>query len=388
MAVLLNAERTEIVLSGAVGFFDYEDGFDANGVITALASVGGDRDITLRINSGGGIATEGAAIYSALRMHKGNVAVLVEGIAASAASLIAMAGDTITMAPGAVMMIHDPAGFTMGDAAAHMKAIEALNALGDAYASIYAERTGKPVEEMRDLMRSERWMTAAEAQVLGFADAIESANDNDDEEYQVSAFDYRVYAHAPKRLVALADRNGWKARAVTAAPAAPTRQQKEHSMSDDNTAGDITPVIEPIPAVETPAVEEPVVETPAPVAVVAPAKADPAEIAELCASANVATMAAGLIREGVTLEEARARIDCAGEIRAMVAQAGQVNKAIDAALAEKFIADGMNADQARKALFTKIVAAQSPEVSAHVSTQATSANWNKVIDHFKAQTKT
>jgi ATP-dependent protease ClpP protease subunit len=382
MAVLVNGN--EVALTGVVGDMFWDDGFDASSVITALAQVGRDNEITLRINSGGGIATEGAAIYAALKSHKGGVNVIVEGIAASAASLIAMAGDTITMAPGAVMMIHDPAGMTMGDAAAHAKAIEALDVLGDAYAGIYADRTGKPVEEMRNLMRAEAWMTGPQAIAAGFADAMQADNDNDDEDYEASAFDYRVYARAPKRLVALADRNGWKARAVMAAPAAPTRQQKEHSMSDDNTAGDIQPAIEEIAVVETPAVETPVVEA----VFVEPitAKADPAEIAELCASANVATMAAVLIREGVNIDEAKARITSAGQIRDMVAKSGRISKAIEPKLADDFIAKGMSVEAARSEVFAKILAAQSPEVQPQVSASTnTRAGWNKAVTSINAR---
>jgi ATP-dependent protease ClpP protease subunit len=98
----------ELLLYGTVGssFWD-EECFTAKTVRDELAGLSGP--ITVRINSGGGIATEGQAIYTALRSYAGQVDVVIEGIAASAASLIAMAGDTITMTTGSIMMIHDTA---------------------------------------------------------------------------------------------------------------------------------------------------------------------------------------------------------------------------------------------------------------------------------------
>ena len=201
MAVLVN--DNEIVLTGTVGESYWGDGFTAVEVITALAKVGRDTDIVVRLNSGGGIATEGAAIHAALSAHKGNVDLVVEGIAASAASVIAMAGDKISMTLGSVMMIHDASTFAWGDAAELTKAVSALDTLSNAYASIYADRTGKSAAEMRDLMKAETWLTADEAVATGFADDAASA-DNDNEPAEASAFAYAPHQHAPERFVALA----------------------------------------------------------------------------------------------------------------------------------------------------------------------------------------
>ncbi|MGY6246207.1 ATP-dependent Clp protease proteolytic subunit [Bosea thiooxidans] len=114
MAVLVDGN--ELVLTGTVGAYWFEDGFSASDVSGALARLGRDSDITVRLNSGGGIATEGTAIHAAFAAHKGRVDIVVEGIAASAASIIAMAGNSVTMALGAVMMIHDASTIAFGDA--------------------------------------------------------------------------------------------------------------------------------------------------------------------------------------------------------------------------------------------------------------------------------
>lgn len=347
--VIVNGD--EIVLSGTVGEMFWEDGFTAAEVITALAQIGREREVTVRLNSGGGIATEGAAIHSALSQHKGGVNMVIEGVAASAASLIAMAGDTITMRPGSIMMIHDPAGFTMGDAAAHQKTIEALNALGDAYADVYADRSGKPAQDMRELMRAETWMTAQQAIDAGFADALAADNDNEPE---AAAFAYGLYANAPETFVALANARGWKARAMMAAPAAP-HKQKEPLMADKNQIAD-----------ETQGTAEPAVLEDA---ILAPEVC--AEIVDICAEAGAPAMAAALIREGLTSEQAKVRAEQAKHIRALVDVAAGKFACIEASLADEFIGQGYSVEKARAALFEKIVATQSPEVSPHVTAAVT-----------------
>ena len=234
MAVLV--EGNELVLTGTVGAYWFEDGFTAAEVSGALARLGRDTDIVARLNSGGGIATEGTAIHAAFAAHKGKVDIVVEGIAASAASIIAMAGDSVTMALGAVMMIHDASTIAFGDASEFQKRLGELDAISGAMASIYADRTGKPAAEMRTLMKAETWFTADEAVAAGFADAVgaEPAAGR----AEPSAFAYRAYARAPAPVLALADRRGWSLPAIPAASAAPTARTEEQSMSDKTKADD------------------------------------------------------------------------------------------------------------------------------------------------------
>ncbi len=126
--------------------------------------------ITLHLNSPGGDAWDGVAIANVLRRHQARVDVVVEGLAASAASLIAMAGDHITMAPSSMMMIHDAAGFAWGDADTMRESAEILDKLSDSYADAYARRAGGDREQWRATMRAETWYTAAEAVAAGLAD--------------------------------------------------------------------------------------------------------------------------------------------------------------------------------------------------------------------------
>lgn len=194
----------ELVLYGFVGDNLWGEGFTASEVLDALAEVGRETDITVRINSGGGYATDGIAIYNALAAHKGEVTVEVDAIAASAASLIAMAGKTIRMRAGSLMMIHDPSGWTSGTAEAHERTRLALDKLAEQMAGIYADQAGKPAAEARADMKSERWLTAAEAVEAGYADEADTSAAT-----AVAAFDYRRYAHAPDQLTALASAQNW-----------------------------------------------------------------------------------------------------------------------------------------------------------------------------------
>lgn len=222
----------EIVLHGTVGGDFWGEGFTPRDVLNALVELGRNEDVTVRINSGGGIAIDGVAIYNALASHAGHVTVYVEGIAASAASIIAMGGDTIIMRTGTLMMIHDPSSITWGTAQDHEKSVEILDKLGSQLASIYAERTGESVEAMREAMKVETWLTADEAIDQGFADKVES-----EAAAEATAFDYRLYERAPESLVAMATAKSWgpktkskaKAKAHKPAPVATAKPREKRS---------------------------------------------------------------------------------------------------------------------------------------------------------------
>jgi ATP-dependent Clp protease protease subunit len=350
MAAIL--EDGKLRLSGYVGDYYFEDGFTSGDVVMALAVIEDDADLAVHINSAGGIASEGAAIHALLAARSGTTNVVVEGIAASAASLIAMAGATVTMSAGAVMMIHDPAGMTWGTSDDHAKTIEGLEALATAYARVYAGKSGKTAEECREIMKAERWFTPEQAVAEGFANATTEVKAK-----AVAAFDYRVFAHAPQRLTALAAKKNWSLPETdVAAPAASHRQHKEISMSDTTqaalTAADIDKAKADASAEAT--------KTTA---------ANAADIVDLCNTAGVPTMASALIREGATMEQAKAKTTAAGEIRNRVEAARKMQPKIEANAAETFIAAGLTADQVSAKLLEQITALQSPEItSAHQAT--------------------
>lgn len=238
-------EDGKLRLSGYVGDYYFEDGFTSSDVVLALAQIDDDADLVVHINSGGGVASEGAAIHALLTARSGTTDIMVEGIAASAASLIAMAGDTVTMSAGAVMMIHDPSGYTFGNSTDHGKTIEALEALATAYSRVYAAKSGKTAEECREIMKAERWFTPSEAVDAGFADGT-----TEQRAEPVAAFDYRTYGHAPKKLTALAAKKNWRLpdaekRTASAAASLPPKTE-EITMSGQKNGGDDTADVEKI----------------------------------------------------------------------------------------------------------------------------------------------
>lgn len=126
--------------------------------------------INLRLNSPGGSVFEGIAIANAIRSHPAHVTVQVDGLAASIASVIMLAGDKVVMQPQSQVMIHAASGMGYGDAAEMLKMAELLEFQTRNIAEAYAERTGRPVDEFLELMAAETWFTAKEAVEIGLAD--------------------------------------------------------------------------------------------------------------------------------------------------------------------------------------------------------------------------
>lgn len=260
----------EIVLYGTVGAsFWEEDYFTAAMVRNMLAERSGD--LTVRINSGGGIATEGQAIYTMLKDYPGAVHIVVDGVAASSASLIAMAGDTITMRLGAWMLIHDPAqlfGDGRGTADDHRSIASFLDKIGDGYAQVYAARAGIEVEAAREIMRAETIYLGDDAVSAGFATHFEGET----AAAAAASFDYRIYAHAPEDLRAassdLAQRQDQMA--VVAAIAGFPLHKGNQQMPDPKTPAAVTPTAPIAPAAPAPAPQALTPTTPADPAPVAP----------------------------------------------------------------------------------------------------------------------
>jgi len=142
----------------------------------------GTGDITVWINSPGGDVFAAAQIYNMLRDYKGSVTVKIDGLAASAASVIAVAGDTVLMSPVAMMMIHNPATLAIGNVAEMEKAIGMLNEVKESILNAYEDKTGLKRSKLSKMMDDETWFNAKKAVELGFADKILFAKEEDDEE--------------------------------------------------------------------------------------------------------------------------------------------------------------------------------------------------------------
>lgn len=148
----------------------------ANNVVALIEAVPEDEEIIVKINSVGGFVFDGWAIYNALKAHKANVTVRIDGLAASIASIIAMAGDQIIIAQAAMLMIHKPTvdGFWMGsmDAEALKKEAAALDQIQSVLNEIYKSKTGLEADVIDSMINAETWITPSQAVTLGFANSI------------------------------------------------------------------------------------------------------------------------------------------------------------------------------------------------------------------------
>lgn len=157
------------------------EGVTAKRISAALRSIG-KRDVTVHVNSPGGYVDEGVTIYNLLAQHEAKVTIKVLGIAASAASIIAMAGDQVLMGLGSQMMIHRCWGLTIGNHHDLLEAAEICGKFDRSMAEVYAERTGEDVDAMLAVMDGPNrysdgtWLTAGEAVERGFADATFEAD--------------------------------------------------------------------------------------------------------------------------------------------------------------------------------------------------------------------
>ena len=290
-----------IDIYGPIGWRDWDgQGTTAQDVVDALATMSGD--VEVHVNSYGGLASDGVAIHNALKAYDGGkVTVIVDAMAASAASVIAIAGRPTVMAEGAMLMVHDPATITLGNEADHLKAAGVLGKLSDTYAALYARRSGQKPKAVRAMMQAETWFTADEAVAEGFADESRGLAEGETAIEPV-AFDWRLFRRAPDRLRAQSR-------------PAPVATHQEFVMST-------TPIQKTAPAEPTPSVAP----SPAPIA---------------------AAPTAAALGEALAADRARAR-----EIRAMVAAAR-----LDPAVADGMIDDGTTVADAKGKLFDMIAAA-------------------------------
>jgi ATP-dependent protease ClpP protease subunit len=165
-------KKAEILLYDTIGESFFGGGTSAVSFAEQLSAIGEVDQIDLRINSPGGSVFEGLAIYNALVASKATVSVYVDGLAASIVTVIAMSGDTISMAENAVWMIHEPRAIESGTSEDMMRMASTLETLTNSAVGIYASRTGRDEAEIRTAMKAETWYSAAEAKAAGFIDAI------------------------------------------------------------------------------------------------------------------------------------------------------------------------------------------------------------------------
>lgn len=188
------ASGAEVLIYDEIGAY----GVTAKGFLAELGAMANDVAIDLRLNSPGGSVFDAVAIFNALKRHAGEITVWIDGIAASAASYIAMAGDSVVMPQNAFLMIHDPSGLVVGTAADMRSTAEALDKVKGSLIQGYAAKSGKPDGEIAALMAAETWLDAEEALALGLIDRIA-------EPVKLAAsFDIARFRNAPAELTTAA----------------------------------------------------------------------------------------------------------------------------------------------------------------------------------------
>lgn len=183
-------DEAEILIYDEIGFW----GIVASDFKRQLAEVGDAKTIHVRINSPGGSVFDGIAIYNALREHPAKVITHVDSLAASIASVIALAGDEVRIAKNAYLMIHDPWTITIGNAEQLRKDAGLLDKFAQTILGVYTAKSSKKPADIESMMHEETWLTADEALDLGLVDQVVDTSDVKAE------FDLSVYAHVPAAL--------------------------------------------------------------------------------------------------------------------------------------------------------------------------------------------
>lgn len=193
-----NEEVTPVYIYDEIGTSWWGDSTSSAEFIQQIGAIHSSR-IELHLNSPGGDIFDGVAIYNALKSHPAKVTVIVDALAASAASFIAQAGDEIIMTKAASMMIHDGSAMAWGPAAVMRDTADLLDKLSNTVAEIYADRAGQSIEFWRNLMIEEVWYNSHEAVAAGLADQIGEDTKEEDDEAAQNKWDFSVFNYAGRR---------------------------------------------------------------------------------------------------------------------------------------------------------------------------------------------
>lgn len=181
--VVHNVEKNESTLTiyGIIGDSWWDDSTSASDIDNALNTVGSN-DLVIHLNSPGGDAFDGIAIYNRLKKHEGKITVHVDGWACSAASVIAMAADELIMGAGSMIMIHEASTIVWGTKKDFRKEADLLEKLEDGITDIYMTKANVDREEIKNKMDNETWFSANEAVEIGFATSTATSSTVEDDE--------------------------------------------------------------------------------------------------------------------------------------------------------------------------------------------------------------
>jgi ATP-dependent protease ClpP protease subunit len=190
-------KTAEILIYDVIGE-DWYGGISGKAFVEQLASLGDVDSITVRINSPGGDVFEGVAIYNALKTHPATINVQIDSLAASIATVIAMAGDTITISDTGMMMVHNASGVCFGEASDMRNLADLLDKIRDVQMIGAYSRTGMTPDQLKAIMDAETWYSPQEAIDAGWADAITAVPAQSPEAR--ARFDLSAFRHPPKAM--------------------------------------------------------------------------------------------------------------------------------------------------------------------------------------------
>lgn len=201
MKMSADSKSADIFIYGDITRYEWDDSdTSASGFKEELDALGDVSTINLYINSPGGSVFEGVAIHNMLKRHKAKINVYVDALAASIASVIAMAGDTIHMYKNSMLMIHNPWTFTWGNSSELRKMADDLDRIGNSSKQTYLQKAGDKLtdEKLQEMLDAETWLSADEALEYGLCDVVLEANEM---VASVSEDLFEKYKNVPKSLV-------------------------------------------------------------------------------------------------------------------------------------------------------------------------------------------
>jgi ATP-dependent Clp protease, protease subunit len=353
------ASGTEVLIYDEIGAY----GVSAKGFLADLSALPDGAPIDLRLNSPGGSVFDAVAIYNALKRHSGDITVWIDGIAASAASYVAMAGDEIVMPENAFLMIHNPSGLVMGTAADMREMADTMDKIAGSMIRGYAARSGRSEEEIAALMATETWFDAEAAIATGLATRMV-------EPVRIAAsFDVAAFRNAPPILIeataAQAPDIDSEVMAAEDNPDLPDGEQVDDHAADDYTQQDAPSASAHEP--EPPGEPEPPVEPGQQTADLPDETTHPGETQTCPVQGDAAPDAQAIRAEAIA--HARAVID-------LCHLAGQPQ------MAGRFLEEDVGLDEVRSRLLTAKAAA-TPDITSSAHAQpgrATTMNpWGEVI---------
>lgn len=322
-SIKAQGDNVEIDIFDEIGFW----GITAKDFINDLKRYPDAKNISLRINSYGGEVFDGVAIYNALKRHPANVTVVVYGIAASIASIIAMAGDKVIMPENTYMFVHDPLALVVGDADDMRDMADALDKIAAGLIASYVAKSGKDEKQVKKWMAEDTWFTAQEALDAGLADEVTSA-------VKIAAnATLSRFKNLPEPLKPFASED----------PEPSPEPEPDPAPAPD-------PAPEPDPA-------------PAPAEDAAKAAAENAkQIVAECAKAGIPEAASEFLEKGLSAADVQARLADAPKIRARAAAAIGAGLKLDADRINAAIRAGKTVNEFADELFDLLLAKQGQDI--------------------------